>query len=116
MERETREKKYAKLRDEIENIDTTILENMERNRNEKKSSILKESMQHLANAKKVGTTSNDLSIEEILKAHTEYVSVNKQDNHKQNFKEKRLKNILCVVICIILVIVITIVIISIFRR
>lgn len=116
MERETREKKYAKLRDEIENIDTTILENMERNRNEKKFSILKESMQHLANAKKVGTTSNDLSIEEILKAHTKYVSVNKKDNHKQNFKEKRLKNILCVVICIILVIVITIVIISIFRR
>ena len=35
MERETREKKYAKLRDEIENIDTTILENMERNRKEK---------------------------------------------------------------------------------
>ena len=73
-------------------------------------------MQHLANAKKVGTTSNDLSIEEILKAHTEYVSVNKKDNHKQNFKEKRLKSILCVAICIILVIVITIVIISIFRR
>ena len=110
MNRETRVQKYAKLREDIDNIDATILENIQK----KKFDVVKQSMKHSSESHdKVHFNSSNLSIEEILEGHTKYVDL---ENYQINKEKAKPKIKLFILLGVVFVVVVTLVIITIFRR
>lgn len=108
MERGTRVQKYAKLREDIDNIDVTILENLQK----EKLNVVKESMKHGSDSGNTFNSTN-LSIDDILEGHTKYVDLDNYHYKKEKIKPK--KN-LFILIGLIFVVVVTLVVIAIFRR
>ncbi len=110
MNRETRVQKYAKLREDIENIDEAKIKAIK----EKKSSVVKESMKHVSSTdkeEKIRTSS--MSIDDILDGHSKYVDL---ENYHIKDNESQPKAKLFIFLGVIFVIVILLVIITIFRR
>ncbi|MCH5171307.1 MAG: hypothetical protein J1F31_00505 [Erysipelotrichales bacterium] len=110
MNRETRVQKYAKLREDIDNIDETILGNIQK----KKFDVVKESMKHGTQSKeKSNINTSNLSIEDILEGHSKYVDLENYqiDKHKSKPKTK-----LFILLGVVFVVVIVLVMIALFRR
>lgn len=108
MKRETRVQKYAKLREDIDNIDTTILENLQK----EKFNVVKESMKHGSDAGNTFNSTN-LSIDDILEGHTKYIDL---DNYHRQEEKAKPKTNLYILIGLISIVVITLVVIALFRR
>lgn len=109
MKRETRVHKYAKLRQDIENIDDNMLKDIQ----DKKFNVVKESMKHCGS-----NTTNDKnqSIEQILEGHSKYVNLENYHGFDEVKKIKKYKKYLIVGIGLMFIMVITILIITIIGR
>lgn len=110
MNRETRVQKYAKLREDIDNIDETILENIQK----KKNDVVKESMKHgIQSSDTNHINTSNLSIDDILEGHSKYVDLENYHINKQKTKPKtRLFSLLGVVFVVVFILVM----IAVFRR
>lgn len=110
MNRETRVQKYAKLREDIDNIDETILENIQK----KKNDVVKESMKHGTQANETNNTNtSNLSIEDILEGHSKYVDL---ENYQIDRNKTKPKTRLFILLGVVFVVVFILVMIAVFRR
>lgn len=112
MKRETRVEKYAKLRENIEHIDATILKELENKKNAQKENIIKDSMKHCSSNNMAGINSNQYSIDEILKGHTEYINVDFDKTKVSMTKKTKWKYFICILACVIFIVVFIIIVMS----
>lgn len=111
MKRERRIEKFAKLRADIEQIDLTILNEIEKKKNNQKNKVIKESMKHCSSEEMVSNNSLKYSIDEILKGHTEYINIDQEETTKPS-KNNKWKYLLYIFACVIFIVVFIIFVIS----